>query len=197
MKIKLIKNKSVFEYFVIRFFDITLSIIGIIFFSPIFVLILFFGFFDTGKPLLFQKRVGYKLKIFNIIKFRSMKLSTVSKGTHLINKSKITRFGFILRKTKLDEMPQLFNVLIGEMSIVGPRPCLPNQARLISLRKKKGIFNVLPGITGLSQINNIDMSSPKKLVSSDYQMIKNLNLIRYLYYIIFTLINIKKNFYIK
>ncbi len=95
-------------------------------------------------------------------------------------------FGAFLRKTKLDELPQLINVLMGSMSLVGPRPNLFNQTELIEERDKLGVYDVTPGITGLSQINEIDMSTPKKLAEKDAEMIKNYNLSNYFRYIFAT-----------
>jgi lipopolysaccharide/colanic/teichoic acid biosynthesis glycosyltransferase len=176
----------------IRFFDIVLSIIGITFFFPIFLVILFFGFFDTGRPLFFQKRIGLNLKNFNVIKFRTMKVETLSKGTHLIDSSNVTFFGYFLRKFKLDELPQFLCVLIGNMSFVGPRPCLPSQKKLIVERNKKGVFKVKPGITGLAQISGINMSTPTLLTKTDLKMIKQLNIFYYFYYIFKTVLLIFK-----
>jgi lipopolysaccharide/colanic/teichoic acid biosynthesis glycosyltransferase len=115
-----------------------------------------------------------------------MKIGTLSAGTHLVNPSNITYLGHFFRKFKIDELPQLWNVLIGDMSFVGPRPCLPNQRRLINERKKRGIFKVRPGITGLSQINNITMARPRLLAKTDLRMIKKMNLFFYFYYILIT-----------
>ena len=95
-----------------RFFDILFSLFGLFLFLPIFFLIFVIGYFDTGSPLFIQKRVGLNLKSFNLIKFRTMKVNTLSKGTHLINPSSITWLGNYLRKFKIDELPQLWNVLI-------------------------------------------------------------------------------------
>ena len=115
-----------------------------------------------------------------------MRLETTSVASHLADNSAITPAGKILRKTKLDELPQLWNVLVGEMSLVGPRPNLPNQIELISARDKLGVYNVKPGITGLAQIRNIDMSTPEKLAQVDIKMVNNLNLNSYFRYIVQT-----------
>ena len=176
----------------IRLFDIFFSLMCLIFLMPFFFLILFIGFLDTGSPLFYQTRVGLNLKRFVLIKFRTMKLNTKSEGTHLIDKSAITSFGYLLRITKLDELPQLWNVLKSDMSLVGPRPCLFNQKKLIMERKKRGVFKVKPGITGLAQIKNITMKHPTLLAKIDFQMIKQLNVFNYFYYILVTIILIFK-----
>jgi lipopolysaccharide/colanic/teichoic acid biosynthesis glycosyltransferase len=117
-----------------------------------------------------------------------MHISVRSAATHLINPSKITPFGFFLRKFKLDELPQLLNVLIGDMSLVGPRPCLSNQKRLIIERKKRGIYKVKPGITGLAQVSGINMRLPILLAKTDLKMIAQTNLFYYFYYIFKTVL---------
>lgn len=172
----------------IRFFDITLSLIGLILLLPILVIIYFVGLFDTGSPLFRQVRVGKNLKPFTLIKFRTMSKNTSSVASHLANPSSITKTGKILRKTKLDELPQLWNVLVGDMSIVGPRPNLFNQDELIKERTLLNVYSVLPGITGKAQINNIDMSDPKLLAQTDAEMISQLTLKTYLFYIVATAI---------
>lgn len=170
-----------------RFFDILLSLIGIILTFPFLIFISIIGFFDTGSPIFAQERVGKKMQPFTLLKFRTMTLDTKSIASHLAPSKNITKFGKLLRKTKLDELPQLLNVLIGDMSFVGPRPNLYNQNELIKYRKSLNIYSVKPGITGLAQINKIDMSQPKKLAEADYIMIKELSLIKYFKYIIRTL----------
>ena len=107
----------------IRLFDLFFSFFGLIFFSPLLILLLILGYFINGSPLFIQKRVCNKQKIFYLIKFRTMKIGTRSLATHLIKNSAITPFGHFLRSSKLDEVPQLWNVIIGDMSLVGPRPC--------------------------------------------------------------------------
>jgi lipopolysaccharide/colanic/teichoic acid biosynthesis glycosyltransferase len=133
------------------------------------------GIFDTASPLFIQERVGKNQKTFKLIKFRTMEVGTRSVGTHLANKCAITKLGHFLRKTKLDELPQLINVLKGDMSLIGPRPGLPNQTELNIEREKRGVFDVLPGITGLAQVNDIDMSTPRKLSIYDRLMISKLS----------------------
>ena len=115
-----------------------------------------------------------------------MPTSTKSVATHLVKNLNLSFFCLFLRKTKIDEIPQLWNVLVGEMSLVGPRPCLPNQKRLIIERKKRGIFQVKPGITGLAQVLGINMSRPILLAKLDSKMIKEMNLFYYFYYILKT-----------
>ena len=172
----------------IRLLDIVFSFFILIFFSPLLILIFFVGFLDNGFPIFVQKRVGLNLKNFTLIKFRTMKMGTLSAGTHLIDSSNITRFGYFLRKFKLDELPQLLNVFMGHMSLVGPRPCLPNQKKLIIERKKRGIYKVKPGITGLAQVSGINMSRPTLLAKTDLKMIKQMNLFYYFYYIFKTVL---------
>ena len=171
----------------IRCCDIVLSVIGLLFGLPLLLLITLLGFLDTGSPIFIQERVGRKCRPFKLIKFRTMPLSTQSVATHLVQSSSITWLGSLLRRTKLDELPQLINVLKGEMSLVGPRPCLFNQIDLIAARKKLGVFDVRPGITGLAQINDIDMSTPERLADWDHRMIQSLSLRNYFSYIFQTL----------
>ncbi|NQV77544.1 MAG: sugar transferase [Lutibacter sp.] len=169
-----------------RLFDMLFSFFGLIFLSPIILLLLIIGLFDTGTPLFRQERVGVNQKPFNLLKFRSMYLATQAVATHLVQASAITKWGSFLRKSKLDELPQLFNVLIGDMSFVGPRPNLYNQLELIEERSKRGVYAIRPGITGLSQINKIDMSTPQFLAETDATMIGHLNVWYYFKYIILT-----------
>jgi len=171
----------------IRIFDFLFSLIGLIFLFPLMVIVFFISLFDNGSPLFIQIRVGYNLKSFSLIKFRTMPMGVRSAGTHLIKDIKLSSFGYFLRRTKLDEIPQLLNVLFGDMSLVGPRPCLFNQRKLINERKKRGVFKVRPGITGLAAINGIDMKTPTLLAKTDQKMIKNMSLYNYFYYIFKTI----------
>ncbi len=170
-----------------RLFDFFFSFLGLIILSPLLFLLWIIGLIENGSPFFTQERVGYNEKIFLVVKFRTMKINTKSVATHLVNQSMITKYGNFLRRTKLDELPQLLNVLKGEMSLVGPRPCLSNQTELIYERKKRGVFNVRPGITGLAQLSGITMETPRLLADTDKKMIEKINLYKYFYYIFKTL----------
>ena len=115
-----------------------------------------------------------------------MSKETLSVASHLASPAAITPFGRFLRRTKLDELPQLWNVLKGEMSLVGPRPCLFNQEELIMEREKRGVLAARPGITGLAQVNDIDMSTPTLLAETDQKMLQNLTVSAYFKYILMT-----------
>lgn len=169
-----------------RFFDILFAITGIVLLSPLLFVLIVIGYFDTGSPIFCQERVGLDKKAFRLMKFRSMRLNAPSVATHLASASLITPFGTFLRKSKLDELPQLWNVFVGDMSLVGPRPNLFNQVELIVERESRGVYSVRPGITGLAQINKIDMSMPKILAETDAKMIQELNIFGYFKYIIVT-----------
>jgi lipopolysaccharide/colanic/teichoic acid biosynthesis glycosyltransferase len=171
----------------IRLIDFLLSLLGILFLSPIMVVLLILGFFDTGSPLFFQLRMGKNKKLFKLVKYRSMRKETQSVSTHLVDIAMLTMYGMFIRKTKLDELPQLFNVLLGDMSLVGPRPNLPNQIELIAFRDKYEVYSVRPGITGLSQINEIDMSTPEKLAKIDHEMIARFGVKTYIFILFFTI----------
>ena len=171
-----------------RIFDILFSFLGLVLLSPVLVILIIIGFFDTGSPIFRQQRVGKGKKPFSLMKFRSMHVNVPSVPTHLASSSSITTYGSFLRKSKLDELPQLWNVFVGEMSLVGPRPNLFNQEELIRERDSRGVYSVRPGITGLAQINKIDMSTPQLLAETDARMIKDLNILIFFKYIIMTVI---------
>ena len=171
-----------------RLLDLFFSVLGLITLCPIIALILILGWVDTRSPIFYQKRVGREQKTFVLLKFRTMKINTASIASHLADSNSITPIGHFLRRAKLDEIPQLWNVLKGEMSLVGPRPCLTNQVRLITERNKFGIYKVRPGITGLAQVRGIDMSTPELLAATDAEMIKTLNLKNYFKYILLTIL---------
>lgn len=143
-----------------RLIDIVLSIVGLIVLSPIFLVLIVGIKLDSKGPILFkQKRVGINKTHFNIFKFRTMKIDTPKDTpTHLLDNPDqyITKMGKFLRKTSLDELPQILNIFVGQMSIIGPRPALWNQYDLIAERDKYGANNVPPGLTGWAQINGRD-----------------------------------------
>ena len=170
-----------------RIFDIILSLLGLIALSPLLLLVLLLSIaFQPGSPLYLQQRVGREEKLFTLIKFRTMRPETQSVGTHEVNPGQVTAWGALLRRLKFDELPQLWNVLKGEMSLVGPRPCLPNQTELVVARRKLSVFSVRPGITGLAQIQGIDMSTPELLAKTDAEMIRTMSLGGYFKYIFLT-----------
>lgn len=142
---------------------------------------------SDGGGFFIQHRVGRKKKLFNCLKVRTMVQGTRQLGTHDVSETSITTIGHFLRGSKLDELPQLFNVLKGDMSLVGPRPCLPVQHQLVSVRARTGIFEVRPGITGLAQILGIDMSEPQLLVKYDnlYLSRQSLHLDAYILFLTF------------
>ena len=167
----------------IRFFDVLFSLFGLLLGAPILLVLTAIGLFDTGSPIFRQERVGRDKRPFTLVKFRTMKVDTASVASHLASSSSITPFGHFLRRTKLDELPQLWNVLKGEMSLVGPRPGLFNQEELTIARDLHKVFDVRPGITGLSQVNKIDMSTPELLAETDAKMISEMSLSNYFKYI--------------
>ncbi|MCU8159180.1 sugar transferase [Vibrio vulnificus] len=170
----------------IRLIDFLAALFGLLLLWPILVVVTVIGLFDTGSPIFVQERVGRNRQPFKLVKFRTMSVDTQSVASHLASTSSITKLGAFLRKTKIDELPQLINVLRGEMSLVGPRPNLFNQEELIKERDALGVYNVLPGITGLAQVQNIDMSTPQLLAKTDRKMIDTLTIKNYFKYIIMT-----------
>lgn len=172
----------------LRGFDILFAMFGLVFGFPVLLVIFLVGFFDTGAPLFRQERVGRHQKPFTLVKFRTMRVGTASVASHLADANAITPLGQFLRRSKLDELPQLWNVLVGEMSLVGPRPGLFNQHELLQARQQQGIFEVRPGITGLAQVRGIDMSTPELLARTDAQMLQTLNVRNYFRYIVQTVL---------
>ena len=170
----------------IRIFDFLFSLFGLILIFPFLLVLYIICLFDTGSPIFMQERVGRHKKPFTLIKFRTMKLDTASVATHLASTSSITPLGHFLRKTKIDELPQLWNVLVGDMSLVGPRPGLFNQNELTQARDAKNVYSIRPGITGLAQVNNINMSTPELLAETDQAMMDSLTLRHYFKYIFMT-----------
>ena len=148
--------------------DTAAAAIGLLVLAPVMGVVALLIAVRGGGPAIFrQVRVGQNGRPFTCLKFRTMAQGTPSVATHKVDPSQITRLGRVLRRFKLDELPQLVNVLRGEMSLVGPRPCLPSQSELIEARKERGILALRPGITGLAQVRGIDMRDPALLASVD------------------------------
>lgn len=171
----------IYKNYIKQILDYLLSLIAIIVLLPIFILIAIIIYIDDhGKVVFIQKRVGKDKKLFNLYKFRTMKMSTPhDMPTHLLNNPEtyITRVGKILRKTSLDELPQLFNILFGQMSFIGPRPALWNQYDLIEGRDKYGVNQLKPGISGWAQINGRDELSIKQKVKYDAEYADKVSLL--------------------
>lgn len=171
-----------------RFIDYSAAIFGLIFLAPIMIIIAILIKWDSKGPALFkQQRVGKGAKSFTCLKFRTMVTGTKHVPTHQSSSSSITKVGHILRRTKLDELPQLINVLLGQMALVGPRPGLPSQEDLTNARLETGALDILPGITGLSQVEGLDMSTPALLAERDGDYAKTKNMFTDLKLIIMTL----------
>jgi O-antigen biosynthesis protein WbqP len=157
-----------------RLFDILVSVLGLVLLFPLIgVAMLAISLESNGPPIFAQTRVGRDGKTFRCYKLRSMCIGTNDLPTHLTLVSAVTSVGHFLRRWKLDELPQLFNVILGNMSLVGPRPCLPIQTALILERSKAGVLTILPGITGLAQIQGIDMSDPVRLTAVDAEYLRH------------------------
>lgn len=161
-----------------RLFDLLLAIAIAPFAIPLVMLAAIAIRLESPGPALFlQPRVGRDRKLFTIMKLRTMRDGTRQGGTHEIGDKDITRVGHFLRRTKLDELPQLVNVIRGEMSFVGPRPCLPMQQDLIAERDQRGVFAIRPGITGPAQIAGVDMSDPERLAQIEAKYVDDHGLV--------------------
>ncbi|MDZ7824253.1 MAG: sugar transferase [Ahrensia sp.] len=172
-----------------RIFDFVTSLFGIIAFSPLMLIIMVIIWAQRDGQIIFaQVRVGKDQVPFVCYKFRTMVVGTPQLATHEVGVNNITVFGAKLRRYKLDELPQLYNVLAGDMSLVGPRPCLPTQHDLIAARAVRNVFLLRPGITGLAQINGIDMRDPEKLAKIDALYFSDNNILNDIWIIFKTLI---------
>ena len=166
------KTENLIFSFAKRLIDLSFAVMVIVFFWWLLVAVWVAIRLDSKGPGIFsQKRVGLAGSVFTCYKFRTMRVGTKQVGTHELTQDSVTRLGSFLRRTKLDELPQIWNILRGELSLVGPRPCLPTQLALVQERQKRGVFAIRLGITGLSQINGIDMSNPILLARWDAQYI--------------------------
>lgn len=156
-----------------RAFDLAVAAVMLAVTSPVvLVAMLTIRATSPGAAVFSQIRVGRDGALFSCRKLRTMRRDTPSLPTHEAPAGSVTAVGKVLRATKIDELPQLWNVLKGEMSLVGPRPCLPTQTELIERRKELGVLTALPGITGLAQIKGIDMSDPRLCAETDAAYVK-------------------------
>lgn len=171
----------------IRLFDIAAALVGGLMALPIILVLALIVRLDSPGPALFrQVRLGRYEKPFVCLKLRTMAQGTPSAGTHEVSSAAVTSVGRTLRRLKLDELPQLWNVLVGEMSLVGPRPGLPTQSELAQQRRLRGVFNARPGVTGPGQVNDIDMSTPVALAEMDATYALRPTLGPYIRYIVAT-----------
>ncbi|WP_409022120.1 sugar transferase [Dellaglioa sp. P0083] len=170
-----------YKKFFKRIIDFVISLIGLVLLSPIFLIIAVIVKMDSKGPIFFkQKRIGIHKTYFNILKFRTMRSDTPDVPTHLLKDPNvfITYSGKILRKTSLDELPQIINILMGKMSIIGPRPALWNQDDLISERERYDANDVLPGLTGLAQINGRDELPIQEKAKLDGAYVKHISFVQ-------------------
>jgi len=160
-----------------RVFDLAAAAIGLVALAPVVAACALLIRLSSNGPAIFrQTRVGKNEREFTCYKLRTMRTETAELPTHQMTASAVTPIGRHLRRLKLDELPQLWNVLRGEMSFVGPRPCLPTQVELVMARRRLGLAGLMPGITGVSQIAGIDMSDPERLAASDARYVEDMSL---------------------
>lgn len=167
-----------YKHFFKRLIDVVISFVAIVFLIiPIGIIALIIVMTDPGPAFFKQKRFGRNRQFFQIIKFRTMKVNTPDIPTHKLTNPEqyVTSIGKILRKTSLDELPQIFNIFVGQMSFIGPRPALWNQEHLIKLRDKVHANNVRPGLSGWAQINGRDDISENRKAELDGEYVNNLS----------------------
>lgn len=165
-----------------RFFDFLFSLLALVILSPVILILSLLVLISSGRPVIFkQQRVGYGNKLFTIYKFRTMKDGMRQTKTEDLTKEEvendITFIGKILRKLSLDELPQLFNILKGDMSFVGPRPLIPQEEEIRALREKYNVYSVRPGITGWAQVNGRDFVTDEQKAKLDREYVENRSLI--------------------
>ncbi len=179
-----------------RTMDIVSSLVGLILLSPLFLLVAILIKLDSKGPIIFKQiRIGKNSKPFYIYKFRSMKIDAPNLSTEeFINASDFTtKVGKFIRKTSIDELPQLVNILKGDMSIVGPRPVIEREVRLLELRKECNVDSILPGITGLAQINGRDNIDDYEKLKYDFEYLSKRNLVLDIKIIINTVLKVAKS----
>lgn len=164
----------------IRALDFVAAVVGLLLTLPIVLIFMAIHCFTAkGSPIFAQARVGRGEVIFTCYKLRTMAPDTPSLGTHDVGVAAVTPLGRFLRRFKIDELPQLWNVLQGEMSLVGPRPCLPGQSEVMAARRALGVFACRPGVTGPAQVLRIDMSTPERLAAADLVWVASPTFLRY------------------
>lgn len=172
---------------IMRSIDFVAAVAGLILLLP-FMLItaVLIKATSPGPALFVQPRIGRHERPFNCLKFRTMAVGAPVAGTHEVPAAHVTPLGRSLRRLKIDELPQLINVALGEMSLVGPRPCLPSQTELIGERRIRGVFDIRPGVTGPAQVRGVDMSTPAALAELDKTWAESPTLSKYLTYVLQT-----------
>tara|TARA_X000000368_G_C23048566_1_gene720285 strand:- start:486 stop:1049 length:564 start_codon:yes stop_codon:yes gene_type:complete len=179
--------------FLKRLFDISFSVIVLFSLSPLLILISLFIFFqDGGSPIFKQQRFGIRGKKFIFYKFRSMPILTPDVTSDKDYKIKITKFGKILRRSNMDELPQFFNVLKGDMSVIGPRPGILSQKKLIAMRRENQSINIKPGLTGWAQVNAYDNMPETEKAQLDGEYFKKMSIMLDLFIIFKTIIYFTK-----
>ena len=199
-KMKEYRDSSLIYIVIKRIVDVICSLLGIIILSPILIIVSILIKLESKGPIIFkQVRAGKNSKPFYIYKFRSMKTNTPNIATNDFNNASdyITKVGRFIRKTSLDEIPQLFNILKGDMSIVGPRPVILEEVELIELRQMYNVDKILPGITGWAQINGRDNIGNEEKVKYDYEYLTKKSIIMDLYIIVMTALKVLKRSDIK
>ncbi|CEN76777.1 glycosyl transferase [[Clostridium] sordellii] len=193
-------NKKSVYTMIKRLIDIIMSSLGIIILSPLFLIIAILIKLESRGPVIFkQVRAGKDSEPFYIYKFRSMKIDAPNKSTNDFKDADIfiTKIGKLIRKTSIDELPQLFNILKGDMSIVGPRPVILKEVRLINLRKEYNVDSILPGITGWAQINGRDNIGDEEKVKYDHEYLVKKSIRLDIYIIFMTVLKVIKRSDIK
>jgi O-antigen biosynthesis protein WbqP len=172
-----------------RTFDICLALLLLPFaLLPIITLGVVIRLTSPGPAIFRQKRIGRYEKPFTCFKLRTMRNDTRNAPSHEVGASSVTAVGRIMRRTKFDELPQLWNILIGDMSFVGPRPCLPTQTNLIEARRAYGLQMIRPGVTGVSQVAGVDMSDPAQLAKLDATYLQDISVANDLKFILATIL---------
>jgi len=167
---------NMYKNFIKHIIEVFISLFTLLLLSPFLILIGIAIYIEDGNPVLFrQKRVGKNLKPYTLFKFRSMPNSTGDIASSEASSLKVTKIGGFIRRTNVDELPQLFNVILGDMSLVGPRPAIPSQEDLIKLRNEKGVYDCKPGLTGLAQINSYDGMPESEKVSWDSKYVSSIS----------------------